>query len=254
MNKEKAMDDLLCIAHRGAKGHAPENTLLAVRKALAMGATWIEVDVHVADGELVVIHDRHLERTTSGTGDVTQRNLPYLRSLDAGQGEQIPFLREVFDLVAGFAGINVELKGVGTAQSVTQLIEEYVAQKKINYDQILVSSFDHYQLVEAKKHDPNIQIGALTGGIPLGYGQFAETLNAAVVIIHREYVNPEFVLDAHGRGLKVFTYTVNRSDDIKRLYELGVDGIFTDYPELISGVCPQRTDRENGKRRETHDS
>lgn len=229
------MTEFRCFAHRGASGHAPENTLMAVEKALALGANWVEVDVYLSHGELVVIHDRRLARTTSGSGDVTRRELSYIRSLDAGRGEKIPFLREVMDVLAGCAGINVELKGADTAEAVTALIGEFVARKKMGYDQVLVSSFDHYQLLEVKKRDPRIPVGALMAGVPLGYARFAEEIGAASVHLHREYVNQAFVADAHRRGLHVFVYTVNQAEEIQWLRQLGVDGVFTDYPELCRG-------------------
>ncbi len=102
--------NLFCFGHRGARGHEPENTLRSVRQALELGANGIEVDVHPADGRLVVIHDDTLNRTTNGAGLVAEKTFSYLRSLDAGQGERIPTLEEVFDVVNRRAVINVELK------------------------------------------------------------------------------------------------------------------------------------------------
>ena len=109
---------MFCIGHRGARGHAPENTLASVRKAIELGADWIEVDVYGVDGELVVFHDDRLERTTNGEGLLMGQSFDYLRSLDAGDGELIPTLAEVFDVAADRVGINVELKGPGTAEPV----------------------------------------------------------------------------------------------------------------------------------------
>ncbi len=130
------MKKLLCFAHRGASGHEPENTLLAVEKAIVLGADWIEVDVYAVEGELIVIHDERLERTTNGTGCVMDKTLAYLRSLDAGKGQRIPTLREVFDCVDRRVGINVELKGPDTAGLAVSLIDEYVSHKGWNYDTV----------------------------------------------------------------------------------------------------------------------
>ena len=96
---------MICFAHRGASGHAPENTLLAVTTALSMGATWIELDVFSVDNELVVIHNSRVEKTTNGQGNIHRLHLDYLRGLDAGKGEKVPFLRELLDGVSGKAGI-----------------------------------------------------------------------------------------------------------------------------------------------------
>ena len=90
---EKPKREFICFAHRGASGHEPENTLLAIEKALSMGAPWIEIDVFCVEGELVVIHDERLEYTTSGRGYVTEKTLAHLRTLDAGKGQRIPLLR-----------------------------------------------------------------------------------------------------------------------------------------------------------------
>jgi len=109
---------LFCFGHRGARGHEPENTLRSVRKALELGADGIEVDVYFVDGRLMVIHDDTLNRTTNGKGPVAGRTFAELRALDAGKGERIPTLAEVFDAVNHRAVINMELKGPGTAAPV----------------------------------------------------------------------------------------------------------------------------------------
>ena len=142
---------MLCIGHRGAMGHEPENTLLSIRKALSLGVDWIEVDVYNVENNLVVIHDRSLERTTNGSGYTCEQTFSYIRSLDAGKGQQIPTLSEVFDMVNRQAGINIELKGFNTAKLVVDLIQKYIA-KGWNYQYFLVSSFNHYELEQVKKN------------------------------------------------------------------------------------------------------
>jgi glycerophosphoryl diester phosphodiesterase len=238
MTKAKPIDlqtsDFICFAHRGASGHEPENTLLAIEKAIALGAHWIEIDVYCAEGEPVVIHDERLEKTTNGTGYVTQQSLAYLRSLDAGKGQKIPMLREVFDLVNGRAGINVELKGSGTAAPVVRLIDEYRWFHEMYGGWVLISSFDHSALAAIRSLDAAIPIGALGFGFPPGHAGFAQDLGAVSVHTPVSLVNRAFVRDAHRRGLKVFVYTVNDTEELKRLRAMGVDGVFTDYPELVT--------------------
>ncbi len=124
---------LFCFGHRGARGHEPENTVRSVCRAIALGAEGVEVDVYLADGQLVVIHDDTLERTTNGHGRVMKKSFTDLRSLDAGLGERIPTLAEIFDAVNRRAVINVELKGQHTAAPVTALISEYVNQRGWNF-------------------------------------------------------------------------------------------------------------------------
>jgi len=223
----------ICIAHRGASGHEPENTLLAVEKAAVLGAPWIEIDVFAVEDELVVIHDERLETTTNGTGYVMQHSLAYLRSLDAGKGQKIPLLREVLELAKGRMGVNVELKGPETAAPLVKLINEYEAFRGMYGGRILVSSFRHRELAKVRSLNPDIPIGALGFGLPPAHAKFAQDLGAVSVHTGLALVNQAFVNDAHRRGLKVFVYTVNTADDLGRVRAMGVDGVFTNYPELV---------------------
>ena len=228
------MKKLLCFAHRGASGHEPENTLSAIEKAIDLGADWIEVDVYAVERELIVIHDERLDRTTNGTGFVTDNTLEYLRSLDAGKGQRIPTLREVFDCVDRRAGINVELKGPDTAGLTVSLINEYLTTWKWRNDQVIVSSFHRRELGRVKKLDPTVRIGIVIGGFHRPYKKFVTQFTTYSVHPRIDLVNADFVRSAHERGLKVFVYTVNRSEDIARMTAMGVDGIFTDFPELVT--------------------
>ena len=227
------MKEFICFAHRGASGHEPENTLSAVEKAIALGADWIEVDVYALAGELIVIHDERLERTTSGAGYVSDTSLACLRSLDAGKGQCIPTLREVFDSVDRRAGVNVELKGPKTAGLAVSLIEEYVRERQWNYEQLIVSSFNRRQLKTVRKLNPHIRIGILINRPGRHYAVFARRYDAYSVHAQISIASARFIARAHERGLKVFVYTVNSPKDIDRLQALGVDGIFTDFPELV---------------------
>lgn len=134
--------ELLCIGHRGAMGHAPENTLLSIRKALALGTPCMEMDVHSVDGHLVVFHDNRLERTTNGTGYLLDQKFHELRKLDAGDGEKMPTLQETFETIHMKAGVNIELKGPDTAIPVVEFISK-VRVTGWNDDLLLISSFNH---------------------------------------------------------------------------------------------------------------
>lgn len=236
------MVDFVVFAHRGAKGYEPENTLSAFAKALELGATWIELDVFSIADELIVFHDERLERITSGSGYVLESSLEYIRSLDAGNGQQIPLLTEVFNLVDGKAGLNIELKGPGTAANVARLVEDSLSTSVWQRDQFVVSSFDHPELLAFSRMMPEIRIGALTANIPLGYAEFAEPFNAWSVHASSEFINRAFVDDAHQRGMKLFVYTVNHRDDYIRLRKLGVDGIFSDFPDRFLDASRRDTE------------
>ena len=225
---------MLKIGHRGAMGYAPENTLKSFKKGLALGVDMLELDVYaLKTGELVVIHDDKVDRTTNGQGYVMDKTFDEIRSLDAGEGEKIPTLQEVLDLVDKKVQVNIELKGENTAGSVAKVIDEYINEKSWTNEHFLVSSFNHYELKEFNSLKNDIRIGALITGIPIGYCDYAEKVNASSVNLCIEFINQKFVDDAHKRGLKVFVWTVNDKDDINRMRDLGVDGLFSNYPDRI---------------------
>ena len=223
---------MLCIGHRGAMGHEPENTLLSVSKAIALGVDGIEIDVYNVEDNLVVIHDRNLARTTNGSGYLEHSSFDYLRSLNAGKGEQIPTLIEVCDLVNRQALVNIELKGNNTAEPVVKLIQTYLSAGW-SYSDFVVSSFNHYELNRIKQIDPKITTGMLIYGLPWDYLNSAQELQASMVIPSLDYVDVELVKSVQDRGLQVWVYTVNQADDIELMRSLGVDGIFTNYPERV---------------------
>ena len=226
---------MICIGHRGACGHEPENTLRSVRRALELGAQGIEVDVYFVDGELVVFHDAKLDRTTNGKGALARKSFEFLRTLDAGQGECIPTLREVFEEVGQRAFINVELKGTRTAKPVSALVHEYVTRHHWRYEDFMVSAFNRSELRAVT--DPHIPIALLLTKPTRLYGLSALRVRASAVNPAARFVTKKFVENAHERGLRVFPYTVNTPAEIARLRHLGVDGVFTDFPERV--VAPE---------------
>ncbi len=217
----------LCIGHRGASGHAPENTLKAFEMAIEMQCTWIELDVYAVENEVIVIHDDKLERTTNGHGDVMDASLSYLRSLDAGDGEKIPTLIEVIELVNHRACINVELKGAGTAEPVSQLLIQ-LCQRGWQAEEFLISSFDHPELA---KTDKIFRRGALFAKKVDDYFARTTRLGAYALNLSMKITTAELVRQAHDQGLIVLVYTVNKHEDMQRLKAMGVDGIFTNFPD-----------------------
>ncbi|MGY3857307.1 glycerophosphodiester phosphodiesterase [Aeromonas intestinalis] len=219
------------IAHRGASGLAPENTLKAMAVAIELGAGAIELDVQWADGELWVFHDRRLERCTDGHGVLTEQSTAYLMNLDAGQGESIPTLWQVMTLIAGRCDLHIELKGAHTAEAVAALTHRAEAELGFTPAHWVISSFHHPELARFKALRPELRIGALIANLPLQLAEFAERLGAWSLNCDVDFVDAELVADAHQRGLKVLVYTVDEMSDRDTLAAMGVDGIFTNRPD-----------------------
>lgn len=223
----------LCIGHRGARGHQPENTLLSIDTGIRLGADMVEFDVQRCGDELVVIHDPRLERTTNGKGRIDAVSFEYLRSLDAGKGQQIPTLREVLNLIEARVSVNIEIKSAdGTAAAIAEAIREALGDGW-NASQFLVSSFHLPELYEFRQIAPGIPVAALVCGVPLDWAACATELGAQALNISAEFADRRLIEDAQSRGLKVFAYTVNHEQDIAFLRDAGLDGVFTDYPDRV---------------------
>ncbi len=218
------------IAHRGASGSYPENTLLAIEQALLAKADGIEIDVFCVENTLVVIHDEDVSRTTNGTGFLQNFTLQQLQQLDAGSGQQVPTLWQVLQLVNNQTLLNIELKGADTAEPLLQLIKKAETELGTEPDKLLISSFNHHLLKQIKKQRPDLKLGALTASLPLDYAAFASELGAWSVHCDKGFIDQEMVQDAHQRGLKLWVYTVNDAATAQKLQQLGVDGIFCNYP------------------------
>lgn len=215
-------------------GYAPENTLTSFKKAIELGVDMVELDVHVCKtGELVVIHDETVDRTTNGHGYVAEMTLQELQELNAGEGERVPALLEVFDFINGRAKVNIELKGKDTAKPARMVIEKYITDKNLQYDDFLVSSFDYDQLRAYSELHPKIALGILISEQAFNYVQISEELGAKAVIPEYHLVNEKYVKDAHERGLQIVVWTVNEKTDIETMKRIGVDGIISNFPDMI---------------------
>ena len=217
-------------AHRGASGDFPENTESAILEALKVGVDGIEVDIQSSLDDYMVIHDSWLDRTTSGKGRVSNFTAHELSKLDAGNGEKIPTLQQLFDWNNNKSLLNIELKHTFELERFVAQLERNIEANKISKANILVSSFDHHQLQWLKNRLPWLKIGALTSSIPINYAKFASDLNAYSVHADKTFINKAFADDAKKRGLKIYAYTVDREQDIALMIEYGIDGIFTNYP------------------------
>lgn len=225
---------MLKIGHRGARGHEPENTLLGFQKAIDLNVDCIELDVHLsADGELMVIHDETIDRTTNGKGAVNQFSLPELKRFQIEKDQRIPTLTEVLNLIDQKCDINIELKSFETADKVVDLIEKYVSEKKWNYDQFLVSSFDWNALQQVTFSNSKIPIGVLTEtNVDLALA-FAKFIKAKSIHPYFHLVTNENTAKMQEKGFQVFPWTVNEIEDIKRIKTYNVDGIISDFPNRL---------------------
>jgi glycerophosphoryl diester phosphodiesterase len=230
------MKPFLCIGHRGASGHEPENTLLSMRAALQMGVDGVEFDVQRIEDQLIVFHDSRLERTTNGRGYLRRKTFAQLRALDAGKGERIPTLQEVAGEIDRRAMLNIELKGRHTAQPVAALLDELVACCGWQPEQFLVSSFNRRELTAFRAATSRIPVGILLNRPSRisNWLRSARALHATSVHPPVRFTTPKLVEKAHAAGLKVYVYTVNTATSIARMRAIGVDGVFTDFPELCA--------------------
>lgn len=225
--KKKENFPIAIMAHRGFNKNYPENTILAFRKAIEVKADYIELDVHFsADKEIVVIHNRTTGQVGNKNLVVKETNLDVLKSLDVGEGEKIPTLQEVFDLCKGKIGINIELKTVGIADSVVKLVE-----KNGMIDDIIISSFIHREVAQAKKLNPEINCATLE---ELGTSRLIKR----AIKINADSINPPSIMvtkklctEAHDLGLLVNPWTPDKPKSWEKLIDKGVDSIITNDPE-----------------------
>jgi glycerophosphoryl diester phosphodiesterase len=225
-------------AHRGFCARYPENTILAFQKALEVRCDGIELDVHLAaDGEVIIIHDEELDRTTSGRGFVKDMAYGEMRKLDAGGGQHVPTLDEYFDLVEKLPIVtNIELKNsIFWYEGMEEKIIGKIRGRGLG-DRIIFSSFNHYSILKCKKLAPEIRCGFLTWEWIIDAGAY--TGKNSVECYHPEFnsLTEEAVAEIHGRGIDINAYTVNRKKDMERLLSLGVEGIITNDPELLYSV------------------
>ena len=228
------MQKILNIGHRGAKGHQPENTLRSFQKAWEMGVDGIELDVHVCKtGELIVIHDFTVDRTTNGSGAVSELSLSEIKALRIEQDVDVPTLEEVLELVRGECLVNIELKGRHTAGPVSEMIEKYVLEKRYGYNDFIVSSFQSEALEEMFQHNKNIPLAILTQASVTQAMEWGRKFSAKAIHPHFSLLTEANVQKAQEAGFLVNTWTVNDGEDIERIKSYKVNGIITDFPDKL---------------------
>jgi glycerophosphoryl diester phosphodiesterase len=225
---------MLKIAHRGARGYEPENTLKSFQKALDLNADGIELDVNLSsDGHIIVMHDETIDRMTNGKGLVNTLSLPELKSFLIDGQYEIPTLNEVFDLIDKKCLINIELKGAGTSAKVVSLIEKYISDKNWNYQHFIISSFQWNYLEEVHNLNSNIAIGVLTEENIDTALTFAEGIKAKAINPDYQLLNLENTKKIQEHGFLVLPWTVNKAEDIQKIKSYNVDGIISDFPDRL---------------------
>lgn len=245
---DESRNKIMNIAHRGASGYAPENTLAAFDKAVEMQADYIEIDVQLSKDDLpVVIHDDTLDRTTNGTGNVSAYTLEELRSLDAGSwfdkkyaGEKIPSLNEVLEMYGEKIDILIELKSPELYPGVEEKVAEALAKYKLDTsNNIVIQSFNHPSVIKSAELLPEITHGVLAGENYKNvtdqqlqeFAAYAEYFNPNLKIVSSELVD-----NVHQAGMKISPYTIKTKAEAERIYKFGVDGLITDYPDYAEAL------------------
>jgi glycerophosphoryl diester phosphodiesterase len=243
-NLRRPLGEFCVLGHRGAMGHAPENTLVSFAKAIELKADMTELDIHLSkDGELIVMHDPSVERTTGAVGLISDLTLAEIKSLDAGSrfapefaGERVPILQEVMELVKGKIALNVEVKAgrEGLYPGIIDSLITEIERHKI-VDSVVVSSFYRPYLVELRRKAPHIKAALLYSKA------FDEPWQDAVdqgwdLHPHLSLVDARLVDEAHARGVLIRAWNPNEAEKMRPLVALGVDGIGTNYPEVLQKV------------------
>ncbi len=235
-----SISPIINCAHRGASGHAPENTIVALEKAIALGATMAEIDIQqTADDKFAVFHDDLLDRTTNGAGPLWKKTLAELQTLDAGSwfgpeyaGERIPSLIEVLEITRGRLSLNIELKLHGHERQLVDLVIRTLRDNNIE-DHCLVTCFDHRVAVAVKQADRALTVGAILGRQKYSDGIFQ--LPVDVLSVEKSLVDEDFMAAAQDAGKQVHVWTVNEPEEFRRLIDLGVDAVITNYPDRFGG-------------------
>ncbi|RLE58444.1 MAG: glycerophosphodiester phosphodiesterase [Thermoprotei archaeon] len=224
---------MIIIGHRGAAGYEPENTIKSILKGIECGASAIEVDVRrTKDGIMVLMHDETVDRTTNGEGKVSELTLAEIKCLEAGKGERVPTLFEVFELLKERNVILlVELKEIGYEEEVVSMIKDFNMLNRV-----YITSFHKSALNRVVEIEPNMKTGLIFSSNTLRNMKIAEKLNVDVIVPKYQLVNRNFLRSCRRLGFKVFVWTVNRAIDVVKFYRLGVDGIVTDYPCMVKRI------------------
>ena len=238
---ETKKKNIMVVAHRGASGYAPENTLSAMKKAIEMKAEMSELDVQeTADGEIILLHDNTTKRTGKKDLNIWELNYDDLKDIEVGEwfseeykGEPIPTLKEVIDLIRGKMKLNIELKANKHEKMLAERSLKVVMDNDF-LDQVIFTSFKFDEIRKIRALNKEAKVGYIFGKLPENVDVFTEDVD--LLSAHYKSVDAEFVKKAKSNGKEVHVWTVNEPEDMKRMIELGVEAIITNYPDVLRKV------------------
>lgn len=228
----------LNIGHRGAKGHVLENTLESFSKAIELGANAVELDIYICkSGELIVFHDKNLNRFNDPR-EVEDMTLDEINAFLLEDQFKIPTLREVLLLLDGRIIVNIELKGFGTNEALIELLNSDEIQSCWKNNQFIISSFHWEQLRRLNKLDSKLCLGILLYEDTIKFEAISIAKEIGAIAIHPHYhlCSEEYVTEVKRNNLLIYPWTVNETEEIQPLIELGVDGIISDFPDRVVSV------------------
>ena len=229
--------DIIVVGHRGAMGHALENTIESVKKAIQLNVDGIEIDVFKSKtGELVVYHDPFLSRLSNSNAFIEQISLDSIKKVELKGGLSIPTLKEVIDIIPEKIFLNIELKGSNTAFKTNKVIIEYLKELNLPPSKFIISSFRWDELIKFRNANQDVPIAILVDSL---YKiddaiKLARKINALALNPNNEFLTKQIVKKIQSNNIQVHPYTINDPINIKRMKSMGVDAIITDYPERIN--------------------
>ena len=226
----------LSIGHRGAKGYVAENTYESISKAIELGVDGIEIDVFkCASGELVLFHDKNLKELTGESGLIENLTIKELEQFLVLGKYKIPTLIDVLTRIEKPLFVNIELKGLNTAQATSKIIADISRSTSWSLEHFIVSSFNWDELEQFRSIDKNTPVGVLVSkSMSINEAiEFGKKINAQAIHPNFKLLNDKAVKKIKNNGFKIYTWTVNNEDDINFMKKLKVDGIISDYPDRI---------------------
>ena len=228
--------NILRIGHRGSKGYVAENTLESIKHAILLGVNGIEIDVFKClSGELVLSHENNLKRLTGKSGQLEKLTLGELKKFLVVGKYKIPTLTDVLQTIETPLFVNIELKGLNTAQATSKIITNLSKSTSWRLENFIISSFNWNELEQFRSIDKNTSVGVLlSNSMSINEAiEFGKKINAQAIHPNFKLLNEKTVKKIKNNGFKIYTWTVNSKDDINYMKKLKVDGIISDFPDKI---------------------